>query len=347
MAEGKKSKVKAHAEAARLENISVGDMLRTARTAKGLELEEVSASIHIRATQLRAIEENNIDALPGMTYAVGFVRSYANFLGLNGTEVVHKFKSEHGHTPAPSKLVFPEPIVESRMPDPIMVGIGAFLAILVLVIWAIYSNMHGSSKVVEQIPPAPAVTTTADIPAPAETPAPAASPAAPATTAAPATPVVSAPAAKTAAPVAAAAPAQTETDNASPEEDSDAPPAIEGPMDKSLMPDAAAGENKTDQEPVINIKHGKSRITLKALQSSWIQIMNAQQDVIYRKVLRPGEQYYVPDQAGLSLVTANAGGLQVLVDGQPVQDLGKPGEIVRGVILDPATLKVHRTRVRN
>jgi len=161
MAEGKKTR--SNHEAARPPNLSVGEMLHAARVAKNLSIEEVSASIHVRSVQLRAIEENNIEALPGMTYAVGFVRSYANFLGMNGVEIIHKFKAEHGHAPAPAQLSFPEPIAESRMPDPIMVGVGAFLAILVLVLWTIYSNMHnGSGTVAEQIPAAPVVTTMAE-----------------------------------------------------------------------------------------------------------------------------------------------------------------------------------------
>ena len=101
MAQGKKSKAKD--ETAHPQNLSVGEMLHATRTAKNLSLEEVSASIHVRGVQLRAIEENHIDALPGMTYAVGFVRSYANFLGMDGVEIVKKFKAEQGHSPAPAQ----------------------------------------------------------------------------------------------------------------------------------------------------------------------------------------------------------------------------------------------------
>ena len=108
-----------------------------------------------------------------------------------------------------------------------------------------------------------------------------------------------------------------------------------------------AVEKKKDKNGVINIKPGKSRITLKATQASWVQVTDAQQNVLYRKVLRPGEQYSVPDQTGLSLDTANAGGLNIIVDGKQVQSVGKAGEIVRGVVLDPKELKIQRMQVRN
>jgi len=328
----------------RPQNDSVGEMLRAARMSRNLTIEEVAAALRIRHVQLRAIEENNIEALPGITYAVGFVRSYANFVGLNGMEIVHKFKAEQGHTSAQSKLDFPEPVAESRMPDPIMVGVGAFLAILVLVLWTFYSSMNsGASKEAEQIQPAPAVTTTAEAPpleAQAETPPGADTVSA--LTAAPAAESVPAPQSvpgETAAPapvqpeavVTAEPPAATEV------------PAEAPPEEISTTMWNKSPEKKADS--VIKIKRAKSHILLQANQSSWVQITDAKGDVIYKKVLRPGDQYYVPDQAGLSLVTANAGGLVISVDGKAVQPIGKPGEIVRGVNLDPAELKKTRARV--
>jgi cytoskeleton protein RodZ len=340
MSESKKLKENS---ATRPANASVGDVLRSTRLAKGLEIEEVSSSIHIRPAQLRAIEESNIEALPGMTYAVGFVRSYANYLGLNGAEMIHKFKAEHGHSATPSKLTFPEPIAESRMPDPIMIGAGAFFAVVVLVIWTIYSNMHGASKVVEEIPPAPAVSTTADVPVEDALPVPAETSSDAATAAAP-LPSVLPPVAVTTGKMVPEQPVKTEVVPAE-DEDSVAPEDV---VPKKPSPVAAVAENAVEETPaVINIKRGKGRIVLTANQASWVQITDVHQNVIYKKVLRSGEQYYVPDQPGLSLVTTNAGGLDVSVDGQPVQSLGKPGDIVRGVILDPRELKIRKTRTRD
>ena len=388
--EGKKAKPVP--EAVRPQNDTVGEMLRVARVAKGISIENASSALNIRAAQLKALEENNLEGLPGMTYAIGFVRGYANFLSLDPVEVVHKFRVEHGHTPAPSKLSFPEPVAESRMPDLMMVGVGSFLAILVLVIWTIYSNAHsGSSKVAEQIPPAPEATTTSGSSADAATapkqpeippsplaaalsPAPAAeAPAADTTSqkkedaAASAvaateqqkTPAVAELAAvkevpgKTAALVAETPAKETTAKEAvtakeEPAKEDTAKKTEETATKESAekSSDAAADEKTADENAPIKVKRGKSRITLQANQASWVQITDAKQNVIYRKVLRPGEQYYVPDQPGLSLVTANAGGLEVFVDNKRVQDIGKPGEIVRGITLDASELKKKKIKVR-
>jgi cytoskeleton protein RodZ len=331
---------------------SVGEMLRTARLSKNQTIEEVSTALRIRHVQLRAIEENNIDALPGITYAVGFVRSYANYVGLNGAEVVHKFKAEQGHASAQSKLDFPEPVAESRMPDPLMVGAGALLAALVLVLWVIYSSMNGSvGKEAEQIQPAPAEAVsevTAEVqpeaqPAQPETP--------PATTAAEAAPAA-APVVEPA-PALPPAPGEATTSTAPVQPETAAVPApVATPASAPAVAEAPvapapAVEKKAEagDDSVIKIKHGKSRITLQANQPSWVQITDSKGDVVYKKVLRPGDTYYVPDQDGLSLVTSNAGGLKISVDGKAVQAIGKSGEILRGVDLNPADMKKTRTRI--
>jgi hypothetical protein len=54
----------------------------------------------------------------------------------------------------------------------------------------------------------------------------------------------------------------------------------------------------------------------------------------------------VPDQTGLSMVTANAGGIDIFVDGKKMLPVGKPGEIVRGIVLDANTLKKQKDKAQ-
>jgi cytoskeleton protein RodZ len=62
----------------------IGATLRKARARREVELSEVEAATRINARFLRAIEEEDWDALPGDVYARGFVRAYADHLGLDG-----------------------------------------------------------------------------------------------------------------------------------------------------------------------------------------------------------------------------------------------------------------------
>jgi cytoskeletal protein RodZ len=65
----------------------IGSQLRSAREAQGLSLEQAFKATRIKQSFLEAIEANQFQALPGMVQARGFVRSYANFLGLDGEQL--------------------------------------------------------------------------------------------------------------------------------------------------------------------------------------------------------------------------------------------------------------------
>lgn len=71
---------------------TVGELLRTARESKGLTIKDVENGTSIRSLYLSAIEEGNYSTVPGEVYLKGFIRNYANFLGLNGQEMVNLYR---------------------------------------------------------------------------------------------------------------------------------------------------------------------------------------------------------------------------------------------------------------
>lgn len=75
-------------------DLSVGEIMRRARIAQNLGITGIADTLNIRVDHLSAIENNNISALPPRVYALGFVRSYAEFLGLDGEKLVYLFKSQ-------------------------------------------------------------------------------------------------------------------------------------------------------------------------------------------------------------------------------------------------------------
>src|SRR6188472_2819457 len=74
----------------------IGNSLREARVRQQLELGEVELATKIRARYLRALEEESFDALPAQTYVKGFVRTYADYLGLDGQLYVDEFNVRYG-----------------------------------------------------------------------------------------------------------------------------------------------------------------------------------------------------------------------------------------------------------
>lgn len=74
--------------------IRVSQRLRNERLKKGLTLDEVSKATKIRINFLSAIENGDYQKLPSSTYAQGFVKNYAEFLGLSKNEILALFRRE-------------------------------------------------------------------------------------------------------------------------------------------------------------------------------------------------------------------------------------------------------------
>ena len=62
---------------------SVGHLLRNARTAKGLSIDDISRQLRLSVQQIEAIEKEDFEKLPGRTFLRGFIRNYANLVQLN------------------------------------------------------------------------------------------------------------------------------------------------------------------------------------------------------------------------------------------------------------------------
>jgi cytoskeleton protein RodZ len=73
----------------------IGNSLREARYRQQLELSEVELATKIRARYLQALEEESFDVLPAQTYVKGFLRTYADYLGLDGQLYVDEFNSRY------------------------------------------------------------------------------------------------------------------------------------------------------------------------------------------------------------------------------------------------------------
>jgi hypothetical protein len=74
----------------------IGNSLREARLRKELDFPELEQGTKIRAKYLRALEDEAFEALPSPTYVKGFLRSYAEYLGLDGQLYVDEYNVRYG-----------------------------------------------------------------------------------------------------------------------------------------------------------------------------------------------------------------------------------------------------------
>jgi hypothetical protein len=87
----------------------IGNSLREARVRQQIELSEVETATKIRARYLRALEEESFEVLPAQTYVKGFLRNYADYLGLDGQLYVDEYNSRFVDDEEPR-----EPVVARR-----------------------------------------------------------------------------------------------------------------------------------------------------------------------------------------------------------------------------------------
>ena len=114
-------------------DMPVGEILRRTRTHYGQSLLQIEGVLRIRASQLDALEKGDISQLPGRVYAIGFVRSYSEYLGLDGDKMVQLFKDQSvGKQKRPSLSSFPVPASESKVPNIFIIG-SCIFGVLVLI----------------------------------------------------------------------------------------------------------------------------------------------------------------------------------------------------------------------
>jgi cytoskeleton protein RodZ len=79
----------------------LGSSLRDARVRRGLELAQVAAETQIRTRYLQALEDERFELLPGSVYAKGFLRAYADYLGLKSQLFVDEYNARFSADEAP------------------------------------------------------------------------------------------------------------------------------------------------------------------------------------------------------------------------------------------------------
>src|SRR5438105_6899342 len=74
--------------------LKVGEILHQKRDEKSLSLEQVSKATKIKPSFLESIEKGQYSKLPSVSYAQGFVKNYAKFLGISEVEIMPLFRRE-------------------------------------------------------------------------------------------------------------------------------------------------------------------------------------------------------------------------------------------------------------
>lgn len=279
---------------------TVGQDLRAARLRRGDEIALVSRALKIRKDYLEALEQDRLEDLPGKTYAIGFVRSYARHLGLDSHAYVERFKRDiAGRSEDAARGPAPIHQEESRrLPQ----GWGIIAGVVgLLLLYGGYHLLSSGGAGDQAVPPAPVIAITKPAPKPAPAPMP------------------------------AAAPAQTATVPSDTDSTAAVSPAAESqvPAAQASAPDTGVVYGKANADPHV-ILHARADVR--------VTVTGGGGQLYLNRDLKAGDVYRVPNLPGLFMATSNAGGLDVELDNKLVGRMGQDSQVLGKVSLDPASL---------
>ncbi|RYD91652.1 MAG: helix-turn-helix domain-containing protein, partial [Sphingomonadales bacterium] len=142
---------------------TVGEQLAAERTRQKLELVDIAARTRIPMRHLQAIETGHHDGLPALPYSAGFVKTYANMLGLDGNALSRAFRVQMGDAQrAHFEPEAYEPVDPTRVPTRLLSMIALGVALLLGVMYLLLRFESDSSDLaklaadtVEDVRPAP------------------------------------------------------------------------------------------------------------------------------------------------------------------------------------------------
>ena len=128
---------------------TLGETLRQARLDKGVSLADAARDTRIRRSYLEALESEDLASLPAAVYTRGFLRTYAEYLGLGAQAMVDLYQPPARREPSPTlRPAVPRVAIPRQIPlRPALYGIGgvAFLVMLVFA-WNWYQDVQHSLR---------------------------------------------------------------------------------------------------------------------------------------------------------------------------------------------------------
>jgi len=279
----------------------IGQALRAIREQKKLSLEEVADITRVRRAYLADLEDMRLDRLPSRPFTIGYIRAYAEALGLDGEAAVERFKADEPDLNEPLRA--PVGVGEVKNPRMAAIVAAAVVLLVAIVLWNIAQRaMTANAPPPPTAPPKAAAAVLAaqtsgpfklgaPLPAPVEstTPPPYETPG---------LPTYNADGTVTAHTQAGATSGLT--------------PATEPAVDLASLPPAFVPNGA-----IYGVPPGQpSAVTLQALKPVSLIVRGADGAIYFARQFGAGEAYRAPQLAGLTAEVSQPGNFQVFVGGQ-------------------------------
>lgn len=291
---------------------AVGSRLAQLRETKGWSVDDVSARLKVAPQKLRALEAGDISHLPGVTFALGVVRSYAKMLGVDPEPFAQALRRERGvpevdlSMPASSGTDLPRgrvsiPLGGSSRHHPWLWGTGIVIVAVVAVL--MWHTGGDSSSLLARFKGGDAEHASA---ASAATASSAAEEAGTNAASGAVTNAVPAPAAAPAQAIASAVPAS-------------AAPVATAAASQPVAATAAASTAAPAQPASVVVAAGQSMVELKVKQDCWFSVRDKNGKELFSALVRAGETKQVAGDGPFKVTIGNKAGLDAIAfDGKPV-----------------------------
>lgn len=277
----------------------IGQALRTVREQQNLSLEDVAEITRVRRVYLADIEAMRLDRLPSRPFTIGYIRAYAEALGLDGEAAVERFKADEPDLNEPLRA--PVGVNQGGDPRAAAIVVAVIVVVAAIILWNIAQRAMNANA-----PPSPRASARA---------------------------TADALAAQKVEPVELGAPLPAPVESTTPPPYETPGLPIANPDGTTTVHAAGGGKAGLPEAPAVDlaklspvfVPNGKiygavapqpSAVTLQALKSASLIVRGADGQIYFARQFAAGEAYRAPQIAGLTATVSEPASFQVFVGGQ-------------------------------
>lgn len=279
----------------------VGDYLKKVRIEKNFSLDHISNNLNISKDYIKSIEQNDFEKTPGGVFTMGYIRSYANFLNLDSNEIVKIYKNQISFKNN-EKIEISKPIEPFNYIFSNKVTSFFSVASLLIVFYFLFiynTNFNPNYSITPDI--------SENLQYEIE---------------------------------------EIDIENYNFVKNENDLNNLEKINEDLILPKELTNNQIIDEKKhkknisaiaslprETDIQEIKKIITLKSLDTTWIQLRNKEDDIVLSKLFDKNEEYSYSFNDELSITTGNAGNILVIMNGEALGKLGKKGQVLESLVI--------------
>ncbi len=279
--------------------VLIGEYLKEIRIKRKKNLINISKELNISISYLQAIENDEYSKIPGGAYTIGFIRIYANYLNLDSNLIINEYKEQKSLLETSAPIVLPRPIEAFHSQH-----ISKIISVSIIVFISTGFYFMFVNKPTFQ----PEYAITSDIPEGLET-------------------IIEKYEIETALSKIQEINKEKISNNNIAEFE-----LLKENEQKIQNNQITAFASRPDNSSSDDLKN---LISLKIINSTWVQVRNKNDEIVYSKLLNIDDIYSYSLNDDFTITTGNAGNIIVSIGGEVMGKLGKKGEVLDSASITP------------